>query len=100
MTVFIKSAEEPVSGGQVTERYPNIIFKSTNVEHNGNEYRITGDLTMHGLTRAGVTVKGKLNRTGWGLKWNQVLEVCSLLVEEEIKFDFDVQATAQQPRAA
>lgn len=100
--------------------YPKITFKSTNVEHDGDEYKITGDLTMHGqthpitftaevgepitdpygLTRAGANVRGKFNRTDWGLQWNQVLEAGGLMVGEEVKFDFDLEATAQQPQVA
>src|SRR4051812_8387252 len=35
-----------------TEKYPKITFKSTKVEPAGaNEYKVTGDLTMHGVTK-------------------------------------------------
>jgi polyisoprenoid-binding protein YceI len=98
------------------ERYPEITFKSTKVEPQGQDrYRVTGDLTMRGqthpvtfeveageaindpfgLVRAAANVRGKLNRTTWSLKWNQVLEAGSLLVGEEVMFDFDVQAVTQ-----
>ena len=102
------------------ESYPNLTFKSTNVERSGDEYKITGDLTIHGrthpvtftaevgepitdpygLTRSGANVKGKLDRTDWGLKYNMVLEAGGLMVGEEVKFDFDVEATVQQAQAA
>ena len=101
------------------ERYPSIIFKSTNVEHNGNEYRITGDLTMHGqthpvtftaevgepitdpygLTRAGANVKVKStvpSGASSGIRCSRR----AVFWSEEIKFDFDIQATAQQPQPA
>ena len=102
------------------ETFPQITFESTRVEKAGRDtYRVTGDLSMRGqthpvtfeaevgdpvkdpwgMTRAAATVKGKLNRTKWGLKWNQVLEAGSLLVGEEISFDFDVQATAAEKEA-
>lgn len=95
---------------------PSITFKSTKIEKvSGNQYRVTGDLTMRGvtkavifnaevgtpmkdpwgLTRAAATIQGKLNRKDWGLNWNQVLELGALLVGEEVMFDFDVQAVAQ-----
>src|SRR5579863_3963620 len=65
------------------EKYPKITFKSTKVELVGdNEYKVTGDLTLHGVTkpvvfnaeysgqvkdlygnqRAGISVKGTINR--------------------------------------
>src|SRR5262249_1443992 len=34
------------------QKYPVISFKSTKVEHaGGNDYNVTGDLTLHGVTR-------------------------------------------------
>ncbi len=34
------------------EKYPEITFKSTSIKPDGkNEYKLTGDLTMHGVTR-------------------------------------------------
>jgi polyisoprenoid-binding protein YceI len=48
-----------------------------------------------GLTRAAANIQGKLNRKDWGLNWNQVLELGTLLVGEEVLFDFDVEAVAQ-----
>ena len=103
------------------ESYPQITFKSNRVEaKGGNRYEVTGDLSMKGqthpvtfevevgeilndpfgLVRSAANVRGVLNRTDWGLKWNQVLEAGSLLVGEEVRFDFDVQAvTEREPEA-
>ena len=45
-------------------RYPAITFKSTKVEKAGaNGLRITGDLTLHGVTRP-VTLDAKVNKIG------------------------------------
>src|SRR5690242_21448726 len=36
-----------------TQIYPLILFKSTQVEHlDGPNYKVTGDLTMHGVTKS------------------------------------------------
>ena len=99
-------------------QYPTMEFRSTGVEHlDGRSYRVTGDLTMKGVSntvtlevavstpvkdpwgneRVAAEATGKLDRTKWGLKWNQVLEVGSLLVGEEVKFTIAVQAVAQVP---
>lgn len=99
-------------------QYPTMEFRSTDVERrNGRSYRVTGDLTMKGVThpvtldvevsepvkdpwgneRVAAEATGKLDRTKWGLKWNQVLEVGSLLVGEEVKFTIAVQVVAQVP---
>jgi polyisoprenoid-binding protein YceI len=45
-------------------RYPTITFKSTKVEKTGeNSLKITGDLTMHGVTKP-VTLDAKVNKIG------------------------------------
>ena len=45
-------------------KYPTITFKSTKVETTGqNRLRITGDLTVHGVTRR-VTLDAKVNKIG------------------------------------
>lgn len=45
-------------------KYPTITFKSTKVEKTGeNGLKITGDLTVHGVTRA-VTLDAKVNKIG------------------------------------
>jgi len=93
------------------EKYPTINFKSTKVEHvSGDEYKVTGDLTMHGITkpvvfdaeyqgkgkdpwgneRAALAAKSKINRKDWGLNWNQGLEAGGVLVSEEVKIEIDL----------
>ncbi len=98
-------------------QYPTITFKSNKVEHiGGNEYNITGDLTMHGVTkpvtfkaeyggqgkdaygmqRAGISVKGKINREDWGLTWNAPLEQAGgVLVSKDVNIEIDLSAVNQ-----
>ena len=85
--------------------YPEIVFEATSFRREGDEYVVEGQLTMHGVTQP-VTLRGEINgpvkdpwgndrfaadlqgkvaRTAYGLKWNQVLEAGSLLVGEEVK---------------
>ena len=79
----------------------------------GNDFTVTGDLTLHGTTKS-VTLTGELegrttdpwgndriaysaktriNRKDFGLGWNQALETGGVLVGEEIDITLDVQAT-------
>ncbi|HSS44279.1 MAG TPA: YceI family protein, partial [Thermoanaerobaculia bacterium] len=45
------------------EKYPTIAFKSTKVEAKGNDsYEVTGDLTMHGVTK---TIRVPVKHTGF-----------------------------------
>jgi len=93
------------------EKYPTITFKSHKVTPLGNnEYRVTGNLTIHGVTkeetfhaeysgqvkdlyglqRAGFTVTGKINRKDYGLNWNVALETGGVLVGEDVKIEIDL----------
>jgi len=95
------------------EKYPTMTFKSTRVEKKGEaEYAVTGDLTVHGVTkpvlfrvegpsapgkdpwgntRIGLSATAKINRKDFGLSWNAALETGGFLVGEEIQISLEVQ---------
>jgi polyisoprenoid-binding protein YceI len=93
-------------------------FKSRRVEPTGHEddqYSLTGDLTMHGVTReivldltlegrtkdpygnnrAGFSATGKINRKDFGLGWNQLLETGGVMVGEDVKISIDAEIFAK-----
>ena len=95
------------------EQHPKITFKSTNVTHvGGDEYEVTGNLTMHGVTkevtfkteyagqakdaygfqRAGLSARTTINRKDFGLGWNKVLETGGVAVSENVKIEIDLAA--------
>jgi polyisoprenoid-binding protein YceI len=94
------------------EKYPIISFKSTKVERVGDNYKVTGDLTMHGIThlvvfdveyggtikdpygmlRVGVNGHTKVKRKDWGLTYNPLLETGGAVVGEEVKIEFELEA--------
>ncbi len=99
-------------------QYPKITFKSTKVEPTGkDEYRVTGDLTLHGVTkqetfhaeysgqlkdlygmqRAAFSVKGTINRKDYGLNWNVALESGGVLVGDKVNVEIDLAAVQQAP---
>ena len=99
------------------ERFPEIRYESTHVEHiEGGTYRVTGDLTIKGITRAvemkasvegagedpwgnervGVAVRGSIDRTQFGLEWQQRLPTGALLVGEEVQILLDISAVRAQ----
>jgi polyisoprenoid-binding protein YceI len=104
------------------EKYPTITFVSKKVEKTGeNEYKATGDLTIHGVTketvltvdevsgegkdpwgnvRIGASAKGKLNRKDFGLVWSAPLETGGVLIGDEVKLEFDIEAVKAQSAAA
>jgi polyisoprenoid-binding protein YceI len=102
-------------------QFPVMTFKSTAVDRRGaDEFLVRGELTLHGVTRpvelevehAGsgkdpwggerIAFQGKvtINRTDFGLKWNQTLETGGLLVGEKVEITLDVQAVKAQAAAA
>jgi polyisoprenoid-binding protein YceI len=102
------------------ENYPEITFVSTNVERDGAEWAITGDLTINGVTksitvpfeetgsakdpfgntRVGFEGGATIDRTDWNLKFNATLETGGVLVSEKVKLEFDISAIAKVPSQA
>ena len=102
------------------ERYPTIEFRSTKVEPSGEGYRLTGDLTIRGVTKPVVlavetsdheitdpfgnvkraaTATTRFNRKDFGLAWNVALETGGVLVGDEMKVEIDVELIRQADAA-
>jgi polyisoprenoid-binding protein YceI len=97
--------------------HPQITFVSTNVERDGSEWAITGDLTINGVTkpvtipfeetgsakdpfgntRVGFEGDVTIDRTDWNLSFNAALETGGVLVSEKVKLEFDISAIANVP---
>jgi polyisoprenoid-binding protein YceI len=94
------------------EKFPAMTFKSTHIEKTGDGFAVTGDLTIHGVTRPvvvtveevsepakdpwgntriGLTATAKINRKDFGLTWNATLEAGGVLVGEDVAITLDVQ---------
>jgi len=95
------------------EKFPTMTFKSTLVKKIGqHEHAVTGDLTLHGVTRPvtfavegpsapgkdpwgntriGLLATTKINRKDFGLAWNAALETGGVLVGEDVSITLDVQ---------
>jgi polyisoprenoid-binding protein YceI len=88
-------------------------FDSTRIQWvHGGTYRVWGDLTIKDVTReveveatvqgvgedpwgterVGVAIRGSINRTEFGLTWQQALATGGLLVGEEVKVLIDISA--------
>jgi polyisoprenoid-binding protein YceI len=94
-------------------KYPTMSFVSKKFQKVGpNRFRMTGDLTMHGITREvvldmegletvvkdpwgsmrrGVTMTTKINRKDFGLTYNKVLETGGVLVGDEVSINIEVE---------
>ncbi|MFD5626517.1 YceI family protein [Streptomyces sp. NPDC127072] len=96
-----------------TDEFPTMTFRSTKAEAlGGDDYRITGDLSILGTTkpitidlefngsatdpfgnqRVGFEGKAQIIRSEWGLSWNAALETGGVLVSDKIKLVFDISA--------
>jgi polyisoprenoid-binding protein YceI len=100
------------------EKFPTLSFRSKHVARTGedelgaNELNVTGDLTIHGVTREvvfkvdgptaagkdpwgntriGLSAVTKINRKDFGLTWNSALETGGILVGEDVTITLDVQ---------
>ena len=98
------------------EKYPEINFRSTRIEGSKQEFKLTGDLTIRGVTRpitldvtfegqtkdpwggerVGFSASGKLDRRDFGLTWNVMLEAGGLTVGNDIKINIEVEAVKVQ----
>ncbi len=97
-------------------QYPELTFESTSIQAvDGEHFRITGNLTIHGVTaeivltaevqgtdvdpwgneRVGLEITGELSRGAYGMKFNQALGSGNMLVADKVKLALDVSAVKQ-----
>ena len=93
-------------------QYPTITFKSTHItKASDGELDVTGDLTIHGVTkqavldvegptseskdpygnvRIGASASTRIKRSDYGLVWNAALETGGVVLSDEVKIELDV----------
>lgn len=95
------------------ENHPKMTFVATSIVKTGDgEYDVTGDLTLHGVTKsetfkvisegigkdpwgnvkAGFSATGTIKRTDYGLTWNSALETGGVLIGDEVRVSIDIEA--------
>ena len=98
------------------EKFPELTFKSTSLTNTGgNEYKLTGDLTIKDVTRqitldaefggiatdfygnvkAGFDLTGKISRKEFGLVWNGITEAGAIVVGDDVKLIINIQFAKQ-----
>ena len=97
------------------EHYPEMTFRATSVEGDGEDYTLTGDLTIKGntkpveleveftgiavdpfgATRAGFSAEAEISRKEFGLTWNATLEAGGLLVSDKVKINVEAALVKQ-----
>ncbi|HEV3124082.1 MAG TPA: YceI family protein [Candidatus Dormibacteraeota bacterium] len=103
------------------DNHPKATFGTREILPAGEgRYKVKGDLTIRGTTRpveldveltevmtdpwgntrVGVSVSGTINRTDFGLNWNQVLEAGRLLVGEKVRITAEAELVRQEAAVA
>ena len=94
-------------------KYPTMTFVSKKVARAGKDkLEVTGDLTLHGITRevvlnvegpskeskdlygnirSGAAASTKINRKDFGLEWNKALETGGVAVGEEVAINLEIE---------
>jgi polyisoprenoid-binding protein YceI len=102
-------------------RYPTITFKSKQITPAGDgRWKMTGDLTMHGVTRevvldvegptpyvkdmrgdtrAGVSATTKLNRKDFGIVWNKAMDGGGVVVGDDINVAIEIEGVRRDGAA-
>ena len=94
------------------DTYPTMTLKSTGITAKGDDYVLTGDLTIKGVTksvafdlefegvaadpwggtRAGFVASTEINRKDWGIEYNAALETGGVVIGDKVKLLLDIQA--------
>ena len=94
------------------ERFPNMVFVSTNIAVDGDTVEVTGDLTIKdvtnsvtfpleyqgsakdpfGNTRVGFEGSVQVLRSDFGLTWNAALETGGFLVSDKVTLEVEISA--------
>lgn len=97
------------------DQYPTVTFKATDFDVNGETVTVTGDLTIHGVTksvdvpldftgeakdpfgntRVGFEGSAEILRSDFGLTWNAALETGGFLVADKATLEMQISAIKQ-----
>jgi len=89
------------------ENHPTITFKSTKIVKAGKGYKVTGDMSIRGVTKVvtldatlseavtnpwgkqvrGAKLTGKVNRMDFGVSWNKALDKGGIAVGNEVTIE-------------
>jgi polyisoprenoid-binding protein YceI len=98
-------------------KYPTLTFRSKKiVSHGAESHKLTGDLTLHGVTkevtfdvegptpavkdpygniRAGISASTKINRKEFGVAFNALTETGGVMVGDEVKITVEAELIQQ-----
>lgn len=96
-------------------QFPKISFKSASFKKDGDDYELTGNLTVRDITKpvklsveyggtatdfygnekAGFEVSGKISRKAFGLTWDGITEAGAIVLGDDIKLTINLQFAKQ-----
>ena len=99
----------------LADEFPTMTFTSKSVEVSGDEFAITGDLTLRGVTKsevlkgefggivtdgygqtkAGATASTIIDRHAYGVSWNAALEAGGFTLGDDVTITFELQVVLQ-----
>jgi polyisoprenoid-binding protein YceI len=99
----------------LADEYPTMTFASTAIGFTGDDFSVTGDLTLRGVTKsivvkgefggiitdgygqtkAGASATTKINRHDFGVSWNNVLEAGGLTLGDDVTITLELQVVLQ-----
>ncbi len=103
------------------QKFPEITFKSKSISKgSGNTYKVTGDFTLHGVTkeitlpveflgtvkdpwgneRAGFSTSLTLNRKDYGIVWNQTLDAGGLMLGDDVQITVALETVKKKAEPA
>ena len=102
-------------------KFPSATFKSTKVEKDGEKLKVTGNLTLHGVTKdvvlsvdvpgaeqgmkawgvfkTGTSATTKLNRKEFGVSWGALTDTGGAMVGDEVAVNLELELNRPDPSA-
>ena len=97
------------------EKFPQLTFRSTKIEPDGDDWKMAGDLTIRDVTRpvtfdvefegrvldpwgkdrAGFSAVAKINRKDFGVNWNGLIEAGGVVVSDAVKITLNIEVVRQ-----
>ena len=94
------------------ERFPQISYSSRDIERDDESITIAGDLTIRGIThelrlqgqtrgpvpdatgnpRIALLLRGELDRSQFGMTWNEALDKGGVLLADKVRINLDISA--------
>jgi len=123
ITTLNMQRDEHLRGGDFFDiaHYPRIKFVSTKIKKvTDTEYKLIGDLTIkdqthsveldvtrngdvvtdpYGQAKQGFSIKGRLHRADYGLRWNNTTDTGGIILSDEVKLHMEIQLIQEKVAA-